>query len=59
MPACEGGLYMHPRTQRKIALAALLLLAILLWIVCIVLLIQITVQLLDMLSFIVDLAHMS
>jgi hypothetical protein len=50
---------MHPRTERKIQLAALLLLAIMLWIVCIVLLIQITTTLLDTLRFVVDLAQMS
>ena len=49
---------MHPRTQRKIGLAALLLLAVLLWVTCIVLLIQITNTLLDTISFVVDLAQM-
>jgi len=49
----------HPRTQRKIGLAALLLLAVMLWVVCIILLIQVTTTLLDTLRFIVDLAQMS
>ena len=49
---------MHPRVEKKIQLAALLLLAVMLWIVCIVLLIQITTTLLDTLRFVVDLAQM-
>jgi hypothetical protein len=49
---------MHPRTQRKIGLAALLLLAVLLWVTCIILLIQVTTTLLDTLKFIVELAQM-
>jgi len=51
--------HMHPRTQRRIGLAVLLLLALMLWIVCIVLLIQITTTLLDTLRFVIDLAQMS
>jgi hypothetical protein len=49
---------MHPRTQRKIGLAALLLLAVLMWIVCIFLLIQVTTTLLDTLKMIIELAQM-
>lgn len=49
---------MHLRTQRKIALVALTLLAIMTWIVCIILLIEVTRQLLDMLTYIVELAQL-
>jgi hypothetical protein len=45
--------------RRRIGLVALLLLAIALWIVCIVLLLEITRMLLDTIQFIVDLAQMS
>ena len=45
-------------TTHRVWLAALLLIAVLLWITCIVLLITITTQLLDVLHFVVELAQM-
>jgi hypothetical protein len=49
----------RPSIAEKVALATLLLLAIMLWIVCILLLIAVTTTLLDTLRYIVDLAQMS
>lgn len=45
-------------TRKLIGLVALLLLAVATWIVCILLLIEVTRQLLDVLRYIVDLAQM-
>ena len=50
---------MHHPIHHKIALVALLLLGVLVWMLCILLLLDVTRQLLDMLDFIVDLAQMS
>jgi hypothetical protein len=49
----------HKLTLEQIWLGALLLLAVLVWVVCIFLLILVTRQLLDMLAYIMDLAQMS
>ena len=46
-------------TQRKITLAALILLAVFCWAMAILLLLEVTRQLLDTLRYIVELAQMS
>lgn len=50
--------HLSTATRKLIGLVALLLLAVATWIVCILLLIEVTRQLLDVLRYIVDLAQM-
>jgi hypothetical protein len=50
---------MHASTAQKIALAGLLLVGVMVWVVAFLLLLEVARQLLDTLRFIVDLAQMS
>lgn len=49
---------LQPHTTRILSMVALVLLAIMTWITCIILLIEVTTQLLDMLQYIVELAQL-
>lgn len=49
----------HKISLREIALVLALLLAIALWILCLILLMEVTKQLLDVLNYVVELAQLS